>query len=89
MMEKMLPHLGFIQPSSFHMLSQLARPVPLSIGQQLSALPALASLNPNHPLKLGNPLGLFGRDGFLDSDPGRPLGSPYDDDRGECIFIDL
>lgn len=60
LMEKMLPHLGFVQPSSFHMLSQLARPMPVSLGQQMASLPALPPISGNHPLKLCPPLS--GRD---------------------------
>ncbi|XP_071516652.1 uncharacterized protein [Panulirus ornatus] len=41
LMEGMLPHLGYVQPS-LHVLSQLARPIPLPLGQQLPPLPSLS-----------------------------------------------
>ena len=50
-MEKMLPHLGYVQPT-FHVLSQLARPVPLSLGQQMPTLPTLPPFATHGALKL-------------------------------------
>ncbi|XP_053649403.1 homeobox protein unc-4 homolog [Cherax quadricarinatus] len=52
LMEKMLPHLGYVQPT-FHVLSQLARPVPLPLGQQLPPLPALSPFSNHNGIKLG------------------------------------
>ncbi|XP_068242674.1 homeobox protein unc-4 homolog isoform X2 [Palaemon carinicauda] len=52
LMEKMLPHLGYVQPA-FHVLSQLARPVPLPLGQQLPTLPGLPPFSTHNGLKLG------------------------------------
>ncbi|XP_066980026.1 homeobox protein unc-4 homolog [Macrobrachium rosenbergii] len=52
LMEKMLPHLGYVQPA-FHVLSQLARPVPLPLGQQLPTLPGLPPFGTHSGLKLG------------------------------------
>ncbi|XP_050722772.1 homeobox protein unc-4 homolog [Eriocheir sinensis] len=52
LMEKMLPHLGYVQPS-FHVLSQLARPVPLTLPQQMPPLPGLPHFASHAALKLG------------------------------------
>ncbi|KAK8395478.1 hypothetical protein O3P69_005537 [Scylla paramamosain] len=52
LMEKMLPHLGYVQPT-FHVLSQLARPVPLPLGQQMPPLPSLPPFASHGALKLG------------------------------------
>ncbi|XP_047490175.1 homeobox protein unc-4 homolog isoform X2 [Penaeus chinensis] len=52
LMEKMLPHLGYVQPA-FHVLSQLARPVPLPLGQQLPPLPSLNHFGSHNGLKMG------------------------------------
>ena len=90
LMEKMLPHLGFVQPSSFHMLSQLARPVPVPLGQH--PIPGLAGITPQH-LKLCGPLGprehhltlsVLGRAGNLleRSDPQHLQQFDRDDDKG-------
>lgn len=80
LMEKMLPHIGFVQPSSFHMLSQLARPMPVSLGQQMASLPGLGPLAGTHPLKLCSPLA--GRDG-----PQHPLAFSVLG-RGGASFLD-
>ncbi|XP_069972010.1 homeobox protein unc-4 homolog [Penaeus vannamei] len=52
LMEKMLPHLGYVQPA-FHVLSQLARPVPLPLGQQLPPLPSLNHFSSHNGIKMG------------------------------------
>lgn len=56
LMEKMLPHLGFIQP--FPVLSHLtSRPLPIAaLGQQMTSLASLIpQFTGTHPLKISLP----------------------------------